>query len=159
MRLRALVYAALGSMTASCAVLSAPDVPVSARTAAGAPNAGLPEQELTPGACGLFVWTATAPYRLLLFEDESVGRAQVWSAGRALEMAAGRPSSAPAPGLALAREYRHAGTGMVAAVSGRLEAAPEGGQRLASAVLRLREGEGAYTVQPAAGLRVCPAHS
>ncbi len=144
------VAAGLGLLAAACATVpgpgSAPGLPALA-------GDSLPPQNLRPGECALFVWTATAPHRLILFEAFGRGEALLRAEGRDIAL---RPlSDAFDIGEgALALAYENRSGGLRAELSGQAETVEGEGFELSRAVLRVLDQAG-LTVTPVGGVGAC----
>jgi hypothetical protein len=142
--------AGLGLLAAACATAPGPSPAPGLPALAGD---SLPPQALRPGECALFVWTATAPHRLVLFEAFGRGEALLRFEGRDVPL---RPLSDASVigggGLALA--YDSWPDGLRAELSGQAETVEGEGFELSRAVLRVMEHAG-LTVMPVGGVGVC----
>ena len=63
------------AMLAACANKPAPAQSVASATNEIARTGELPSQALAPGACGLFLWTQSAPVRFVFFTEAGSGKA------------------------------------------------------------------------------------
>jgi hypothetical protein len=148
--LKPALAAGLGLLAAACATVPGP-APVPGLPALAGDS--LPPQQLSPGECALFVWTATAPHHLVLFEAFGRGEALLRADGRDIALQPLYDGALTGDG-ALALAYQDRAQALRAELSGRAETVEGEGFRLSRALLRTMDQNG-LTVTPVGGVGVC----
>ena len=136
------------------------DTPAAAATTSAAaidtvPDGGLPPQRLQPGQCGLFLWSMSAPRKFVFFTEATSGAAVVL-----IDDVPVRVQMTSAGGDVFGQfltdtEFQDAPSGRMVQIMINPGEALEGGQRVDSGNLLVRNADGWETVLPVTGVRAC----
>lgn len=119
----------------------------------------LPAQTLPVGHCGLFLFGRVEPYPFILFENETLRRAQVLYDQQVYELGVSPQQGSFSPGEQFRRVYLHADTNRVYTLTGAVGNETGSGPRLENVLLRVRDLDGTETVRPLGGVYSCRTRS
>ena len=115
----------------------------------------LPAQTLPVGHCGLLLFGRVEPYPFIVFENETLRRAQVLYDQQVYELGVSPQQGSFAPGERFRRVYLHGDTHRVFTLTGAVGDETGSGPRLEEVLLRVRELDGTETVRPLGGVYSC----
>jgi hypothetical protein len=122
---------------------------------AAAASDGLRPQDLAPGTCAAFFWTAGTSHRFVAFENETEGYARVFANGREHAFRTPPREGIHMTGDAYRRDYVDPARGLDIRISGTMGEALPQGQRIERAAMRVVQPDGGTRVMPLVGHYAC----
>ena len=151
--LRILSMAILGSLFVACA--STQETKKAAKPEVQSSEAGLNAQTLSPGECGLFLWTTSAPRKFVFFSKAGTDKALVYLGGEAVQMVL-TGADGDIFGQFMTDMHFDPGDGRESLnVFVEPGALLDQGQRTETARMTFTDAEGWETIVPVAGVRAC----
>ena len=124
-------------------------------TAPVAPANELAPQNLQPGECGTFFWTADSEHRFVAFENETRGYAQLFVDGGTESFSGQRRDGLHVAGDHYRRGFSDPARNLDIEIEGRIGDPLPTGQRIERVVMRVQQSDGALFVVPLIGHYAC----
>jgi hypothetical protein len=157
--MRPALLAALIAVLPACSHSPKPEAasaPASTPQAISAvPDAGLPPQRLAPGKCGLFLWGMSAPRQFVFFAESPATSGLVLLDGGPVRLPVTSSGGEVFGQFVSELELEEAATGRVVEITLKPGENLDGGQRVDSGNITIRDAEGWETILPVTGVRAC----
>lgn len=158
--MRPALLAALIALLPACSSDPNPEAAPASRSSApqaiaGVPDAGLPPQRLAPGKCGLFLWGMSAPRQFVFFAESPATSGLVLLDGAPVRLPVTSSGGEVFGQFVSELELKEAASGRVVEVTLKPGENLDGGQRVDSGNITIRDAQGWETILPVTGVRAC----